>query len=168
MSQRESVSKSFVGGAMSLVESRLYWLFIVLGLGSFLMAWHLADRDVSQPSDPDDARRTGIMRALGQIDQDPKTRVPFLVEALKDKSPAVRRAAVEALGQIGAPAKDATPALQDAYKAKSQAARSENTFRSEPHPAGWGAAEGFAVAGGLCFLAAALMWRNREPASRGA
>ena len=32
----------------------------------------------------------------------------------------------------------------------------------EPHPASWGAAEGFAVAGGLCFLAAGLVVRNNE------
>jgi len=33
----------------------------------------------------------------------------------------------------------------------------------EPHPASWGAAEGFAVAGGLCFLAAGLVVRSGEP-----
>jgi hypothetical protein len=32
----------------------------------------------------------------------------------------------------------------------------------EPKPASWGAAEGFAVAGGICFLAAGLVVRNRE------
>src|SRR5438067_375820 len=38
--------------------------------------------------------------------------------------------------------------------------------KAEPHPASWGSAEGFAVAGGLCFLAAGLVIRNREPAPR--
>src|SRR5262249_21261906 len=33
-----------------------------------------------------------------------------------------------------------------------------------PHPASWGASEGFAVAGGLCVLAVGLVVRNREPA----
>jgi hypothetical protein len=32
---------------------------------------------------------------------------------------------------------------------------------SFPHPANWGAAEGFAMAGGICFVAAALA--NRRP-----
>jgi hypothetical protein len=36
--------------------------------------------------------------------------------------------------------------------------------RVEPHPASWGSSEGFAVAGGLCVLAAGLVVRNREPA----
>ena len=36
--------------------------------------------------------------------------------------------------------------------------------RVEPVPASWGASEGFAVAGGLCVLAAGLVVRNREPA----
>jgi hypothetical protein len=30
------------------------------------------------------------------------------------------------------------------------------------HPASWGAAEGFAIAGGLCLLAAGLVHRNTE------
>jgi hypothetical protein len=34
------------------------------------------------------------------------------------------------------------------------------TTRREPHPANWGAAEGFAIAGGLCFLAAGLVQRS--------
>jgi hypothetical protein len=40
------------------------------------------------------------------------------------------------------------------------------TPRVEPHPASWGSAEGFAVAGGLCYLAAGLVVRGREPAPR--
>jgi hypothetical protein len=32
----------------------------------------------------------------------------------------------------------------------------------EPHPASWGAAEGFAVAGGMCFLAAGLVIRSSD------
>jgi hypothetical protein len=40
--------------------------------------------------------------------------------------------------------------------------------RQESHPANWGAAEGFAIAGGLCFIAAGLVHRAegatlREP-----
>ena len=40
----------------------------------------------------------------------------------------------------------------------------EPAAKAEPHPASWGSSEGFAVAGGLCVLAAGLVVRNREPA----
>jgi hypothetical protein len=158
---------------MDIIEKRICWLFIVIGFGCFVMAGQLTYRTEGRSGPDSDQRpdqRAAIIRALGQIGSDPKTRVPFLVEALKDKSPTVRRSAVEALGQIGAPARDAVPALLTAYKAEAAGERPGETrqasSRAEPHPTSWGSAEGFAVAGGLCFLAAGLVFGGPNPARR--
>jgi hypothetical protein len=155
---------------MDIIEKRIHWPFIVIGFGCFLMAGQLTYRMEGRSGPVDSDQRAAIIQALGQIDSDPKTRVAFLVEALNDKSPTVRRSAIAALGQIGAPARDAVPALLTAYKSEtagqSRGETRQASSRPEPHPASWGSAEGFAVAGGLCFLAAGLVFRSPDPARR--
>ena len=160
------------GASVGAIERRMHWVFAAAGLGCFLVAWHLAYRsDVvlrpsgEAPAERTDSERAAVLRALGKIQADPKAQVPLLVEALRDRSPAVRTAAIEALSQIGPPARDAAPALLEAYKASpGGAAPKQAAVVGEPHPAGWGSAEGFAVAGGLCLLASALSLRGRVAA----
>jgi HEAT repeat protein len=58
----------------------------------------------------DEARRQ-LLDALVHIGPQPHSRLPALVDTLKDAMPAVRMSAAEALGEMGAAGRDAIPAL---------------------------------------------------------
>src|SRR5262249_25952053 len=59
-------------------------------------------KTAQNPPPPDaPAVRRAILQALGQIEPDPKARIPFLIEALKDeKDTSVQLQLVNTLGQI--------------------------------------------------------------------
>ena len=64
-----------------------------------------------------DVRRAAAL-ALGTIGTQPKTVIPALVEALKDKAMPVNMAAVTSLGAFGPEAREAIPALREFAKTK--------------------------------------------------
>jgi HEAT repeat protein len=66
-----------------------------------------------------DVRRAAV-GALGNIGTQPKTVVPALTDALKDKVLKVNLAAVTALGQYGMEARESVPALRQFAKSKNK------------------------------------------------
>jgi HEAT repeat protein len=76
--------------------------------------------------DPDGIRKACV-EAVGKVDPEPKTYVPFLVTAVKtDRDVTVKQTAVAALKSIGAPAKEALPALQDIVKSLGKSTKAED------------------------------------------
>jgi HEAT repeat protein len=87
-----------------------------------------------QPADPPAVRRA-ILQALGQIEPDPKNRVPFMIDALKlEKDAGARTALVNALGQVGPPAKDAAPALLEVQKTSLAESAKATPTKGQPPP----------------------------------
>jgi len=86
-------------------------------------------RDVKEAIDPllsimksdssSDVRRAAVA-ALGNIGTQPKTVIPALKDALKDKVLKVNLAAVSALGQYGVQAREAIPALREFAKSRNK------------------------------------------------
>lgn len=81
--------------------------------------------------DPDGIRKACV-EALGKIDPEPKTYVPFLVTVVKgDRDTTVKQTAVAALKSIGAPAKEALPALQDLVKSLGKSTKADDKTLSQ-------------------------------------
>ncbi len=96
-----------------------------------LMDVYKTSPPIPKVMDPDGIRKATV-EALGKIEAEPKTFVPFLVTAVKtDRDTAVKSTAVATLKSIGAPAKEALPALQELVKTLGKSTKAEDKTLSQ-------------------------------------